>query len=120
MSKTHSPMTTWPADLVLTPLLEKFAADAGLDAREQWEAFHDSALANGRKYADWRAAFRTWCRNAKKWGNEKKPIGFVEQQVRVPVRRLVDELYEREIMSQTREQRAANLQRLKEIIGSIK
>jgi len=34
--------------------------------------FRDYALAHRKTYADWQAAWRTWCRNAERWSAERK------------------------------------------------
>jgi hypothetical protein len=34
--------------------------------------FRDYALAHRKTYADWPAAWRTWCRNAERWSAERK------------------------------------------------
>lgn len=36
------------------------------------EKFRDYALANSKTYADWPAAWRTWCRNAVRWAAERR------------------------------------------------
>lgn len=128
MSKTKTPLSEWPIDFLLTPRLSQFAKDAGLDPDVEWEAFHDSALANGRRYADWRAAFRTWCRNAAKWKAEKpngngRPIGFrapVAQPEVVSQARLDNEAARLERESLTPEQVQANIRRFGDMIKGIK
>jgi hypothetical protein len=45
-----------------------------LDLRETLEAFTDHHTAKGSTFKDWDAAWRTWCRNAKKWA---RPAGSV-------------------------------------------
>ena len=37
------------------------------ELNSQKESFIDNAISKGLKYADWRAAYRTWIRNAVKW-----------------------------------------------------
>jgi hypothetical protein len=62
---------------------EREAADAaGMDAaarRGQWELFKDDALAKGKAFVDWPAAWRTWCR---RWVDYtpaagRRPLGLV-------------------------------------------
>jgi hypothetical protein len=43
-----------------------------LDLQETVEAFTDHHTAKGSTFKDWDAAWRTWCRNAKKWA---RPAG---------------------------------------------
>jgi hypothetical protein len=38
------------------------------DPYSEVEAFKDYHLAHGNVMADWQAAFRTWLRNAARWG----------------------------------------------------
>jgi hypothetical protein len=50
----------------------KFAADVGMTSEEcveQLDQFRDHEFKNARK--DWDAAWRTWCRNWKKWGKDE-------------------------------------------------
>jgi hypothetical protein len=56
--------TTLPDPFPLTEAMRRFALEGGLDAELQFQKFKDSARANGRRYADWVAAWRYWCRNA--------------------------------------------------------
>lgn len=43
-----------------------------LSAWTEAEKFRDYALAHRKTYADWPAAWRTWCRNAERWSAERK------------------------------------------------
>lgn len=45
---------------------------AKLSAWAEAEKFRDYALAHRKTYADWPAAWRTWCRNAERWSAERK------------------------------------------------
>jgi hypothetical protein len=45
---------------------------AKLSAWTEAEKFRDYALAHRKTYADWPAAWRTWCRNAERWSAERK------------------------------------------------
>lgn len=38
-----------------------------IDAPKEFRKFVNSAYANGRKYSDWKAAWRTWTANAEDW-----------------------------------------------------
>jgi hypothetical protein len=44
------------------------AGDEGLDVQSEATKFRDHAQATGRVMADWDAAFRTWLRNARRFG----------------------------------------------------
>ena len=125
MARTKSDLTSWPDDLALTPLLRQFAEERKLDAEHEWENFHDSALANGRKYADWRAAWRTWCRNVAKWKAEKTPLPYshyfapIDRAAISPTLVQQHEQWKREDEATTPEQRAANLKKLHEMTAKI-
>jgi hypothetical protein len=57
------------------------ASSLGVDARREAEQFRNSALANGRRYANWDSAFHTWIGNAAKWRDERGGSrGAVKQQ----------------------------------------
>ena len=43
-----------------------------LSAWTEAEKFRDYALAHQKTYADWSAAWRTWCRNAVRWSAERR------------------------------------------------
>lgn len=134
MPREKKSLCAWPDDLARTPLLDQFASTLGLDPESEWEAFQDSALANGRKYADWRAAFRTWCRNAAKWSKQpadrrayelmhQPTIGFTvpKRQPEAVMQALRDnEEAARETETMTVEQRQAAIRKLGEIWRSIK
>lgn len=45
-----------------------------LNYQETLEAFIDHHTAKGSRFKDWDAAFRTWCRNAKRWSAPKTVI----------------------------------------------
>ena len=42
-----------------------------IDAPKEFRKFVNSAYANGRKYSDWKAAWRTWTANAEEWSRPK-------------------------------------------------
>ena len=71
MSRKALPLTGLPEEFALT---EKTIAHVNerfptVDIEKSLERFCESALAHGRMYSDWQAAFRTWCRRAieEKW-----------------------------------------------------
>jgi len=65
--------TPLPDVLPLTDALRAFALEGGLDPELEFQSFKDSARAHGRKYVDWAAAFRNWCRNANKFQLQRMP-----------------------------------------------
>ncbi len=46
------------------------ATELGFDADKEALKFTDHALARGRRYRDWNAAFRSWLRNSKDFGSK--------------------------------------------------
>lgn len=42
-----------------------------IDARQEFQSLINSALAHGRRYVDWNAAFRTWMGNALKYRSQR-------------------------------------------------
>lgn len=120
--------TSWPVDFLLTEKLTAFAKERGFDPTDEFEDFRDWAAATDAKYADWGAAFRTRIRNKQRWGKSaSKPIGFTPMReslkAGLDIRERLkqeNEDYAREVLALTPEQRAANVQRLKAIAGSIK
>lgn len=42
-----------------------------IDARQEFQSLINSALAHDRRYADWKAAFRTWIGNALKYASQR-------------------------------------------------
>lgn len=64
--------TPWPAGFALTDDLRTFAEDGGFDAGSEFGSFHDKAIAKGWTYVDWAAGFKTWCRNEKKFRDERR------------------------------------------------
>lgn len=65
-----------------TPLPEGFPFEADirwalkefpkLSAYDEGQKFRDYALREAKTYADWPAAWRTWCRNAVRWAAERR------------------------------------------------
>lgn len=53
-----------------------------IDALKEFRKFVNSAYANGRKYSDWKAAWRTWTANAEDW----KPKTTYTQRNNAPLR----------------------------------
>ena len=43
-----------------------------LSAYDEGQKFRDYALREAKTYADWPAAWRTWCRNAVRWSAERR------------------------------------------------
>ena len=67
-----------PSDWVPRPEEQQSAREKGLDCADETAHFRDHHTAKGTTMADWDAAFRTWLKNAKKWGrgkpNSKTPL----------------------------------------------
>jgi len=60
-----------PSAAIMESFGEKYS---GLDFDETLEAFVDHHTAKGSRFKDWDAAFRTWCRNAKRWDGPRTVI----------------------------------------------
>lgn len=59
-------LSAWPDGFELTPLMRMYGIDKGMTEATvdvQWEMFYQGALAHGRRYKDWPAAWRNWCLN---------------------------------------------------------
>jgi hypothetical protein len=75
-----SGLRPWPDELQLTDDMKAFAYIQGIEPVAEFEAWHDSCLANGYQYKDWSAAWRTRVRNAVKFApvhravNDPRPI----------------------------------------------
>jgi hypothetical protein len=71
MPRKQMPVTGIPKDFTLTEttLIYITTTFPTVNVEKTMERFVDSALAHGRMYADWQAAFRTWVRKAieNKW-----------------------------------------------------
>ena len=52
-----------------------------IDARQEFQSLINSALAHGRRYVDWNAAFRTWMGNALKYRSQRGTYGGTRQPV---------------------------------------
>lgn len=73
--ETKHRLSTLPDDWTPNPKAFEIAQKEGYDDKTTFwlaDQFRDSALANGRRYADWDRAFYTWVRNAKEFS---KSIG---------------------------------------------
>jgi hypothetical protein len=62
--RARSTKTLLPADWAPKPAHAALAAQVGVDMPTEAIKFADHATANGKKFIDWDAAFRTWLRNA--------------------------------------------------------
>ncbi len=70
--------TQLPDDFVITDAHRKLAAQLQVDADTELPAFIDHHKSKGTAMKDWNAAFRTWLRNAVKFGGRTstaKPTG---------------------------------------------
>ena len=52
----------------------RLASESGLNISMELAAFEDHHRANGSTFIDWQAAFRTWLRNASKFGRRAAPV----------------------------------------------
>jgi hypothetical protein len=70
VTKKASKGTGIPDDFALTPDLSQYAIDhlPNVDVPELFAAFRDYHKANGTIAKDWQASWRTWARNAQKFG----------------------------------------------------
>jgi hypothetical protein len=62
--KARLAATRWPEGFALDELMREFAANLGIDAYAEFEAWRDDCAAHDRHYTDWHAAWRGRCRNA--------------------------------------------------------
>jgi hypothetical protein len=89
--RVKRPETRWPADFCLDAEMRDFAADLGIAADAEFEAWRDDCSAHDRRYADWRAAWRGRCRNAIRFagrGGARPRAGPGESAIEVALRRL--------------------------------
>ena len=113
----------WP-DLSLDDEWRGYAALHGVEAEVEFESFRDHHMAKGNKFADWFAAWRTWCRNSEKYKNEKRPtIGFtapprLSMQMQQAIRD--NEEIAAEVASMTPQQRIQAKAKLAAIAASLK
>lgn len=129
-------LRAWPADMQLTDDMKAFAYMHNIEPQAEYEAWQDDCAAHGRKYIDWKAAWRTRVRNAVKFNKptgitfcndndgglarrevtDGKPNRVVADHLRgVPAADLAD-LEEVEL---TLEQRRANIAKFREMVASI-
>jgi hypothetical protein len=66
---------SWPVGFTLTAKMSDYASERGVDPDTEFEAFHDWALANGRTYVDWEAAWRTRINNVPRFGGARRING---------------------------------------------
>ncbi len=57
-------LSPWPDDFTLTDKRRVVAEACELDAAWEWGKFRDHARAHDKRYANWDAAWRNWCRQA--------------------------------------------------------
>ena len=58
-----------PDGFAVSEAVTKWGAENGIDPTQHLEAFRDHHTAKASLFADWDAAFRTWLRNSKRFGN---------------------------------------------------
>lgn len=73
----EAPKVPLPGDLTMSAATVAWCQQQGYTKRlveQEFEVFRDSAVANGRKYADWQAAFRNWLKRCETngWGQVKE------------------------------------------------
>lgn len=75
---THTPKakakpakTPLPADWEPIDSHRSKASELALNCEHEAEQFRNGALANGRRYVDWDAAFHNWLGTAAKWRDER-------------------------------------------------
>lgn len=69
MAKKTLKGTTIDPDFKVSDRIRELAVKNGWpDPDQQVDEFVDHHLRDGSLYSDWEAAFRTWLRNAKRWG----------------------------------------------------
>jgi len=61
----------WPKDFQLTLKMRVYASAYNIDAEEQFDFFHDNALAKNYMYLDWEKAWQVWCRSPYQVKTEK-------------------------------------------------
>jgi hypothetical protein len=88
-----------PEDFELTPSMREWAAATvpGVDVDAEFPQFCDYHRANANTKANWVLAWRTWMRNAKKWGSGSQRSWNVDKTHRNPA----NTLHEREGGSRT-------------------
>lgn len=77
---------TWPysSDYHLTDDMRNYALSHGVvDPNDEFEAWKDDCLSNRREYADWSAAWRTRCRNYKKFSSTKNGNGRYHRETEI-------------------------------------
>ncbi|TDS82609.1 helix-turn-helix domain-containing protein [Comamonas sp. JUb58] len=67
--------TVLPADFMPNETAEAMALEMGLNLGDQQAAFEDHHAAKGSTFIDWQAAFRTWLRNATRFGRSTQATG---------------------------------------------
>ena len=98
MSKRKQPQTPWPETMNLSDEMREYGSLHGVDAEVEFDSWRDHHLAKGSMFADWGASFRTWCRNAEKYKNEKRQIGFTAPAA--PTQRMIQAMRENELAAQ--------------------
>ncbi len=73
-AKPASRATTLPVDFQPDGTAEQIAQDFGLDIFAEQTAFSDFHTAKGTTFKDWQAGFRTWLRNANKFGQRMPSV----------------------------------------------
>ncbi len=73
IKKVSSKRTTIPNNFMVSDLIRQWATEKFMPSpNESVDAFLDHHRSKGSMFVDWEAAFRTWLRNAKKFGIDKE------------------------------------------------
>jgi hypothetical protein len=67
--------TALPDDFQPNDTATQMATELGLSIASEQAAIEDHHVANGTKFKDWQAAFRTWLRNANRFARPARPAG---------------------------------------------
>lgn len=70
-SAKPSKATVLPVDFMPNETAEAMARESGVDLHREFASFCDHHTAKASVFSDWQAAFRTWLRNAQKFGQQR-------------------------------------------------
>jgi len=104
--RSKIPATPWPEGFELDGDLHRFAEEKGIPFAAiptVWEHFENHHRAKGSLFADWRAAWRTWCLNEIKfnpgrYGRHNTPSGrspAMDAGIQLVNRYLAEDIHER-------------------------
>jgi hypothetical protein len=128
MTMTHAKRQPWPEGWTGGKAEDDYALKHGLNFIQEFEAFRDYHLAHGSKFADWSAAWRTWCRKAVLFSPQfsaPRPYIKVPDSTANPYSQHIGQQlrqeaeWAREQAEMRPEQRVANLAKIREMIAGI-